>query len=282
MLTWEEAVSRLRDDPSQGEFCRICYYDDPIAAAAERYRGSEEWAAIRQLLGGSWPARVLDVGAGRGIVSWAFAQSGARVTALEPDSSRIVGAGAIRQLSADTGVPIEIVSDPGERLPFESGRFDLVVCRASLHHARDLRAMCREIARVLRDGGTFLAIKEHVLDRPEDLPTFLANHPLHHLYGGENAYVLPEYRRSIEGAGLRIAKVFGPYENPLSYSPWLTFEQLREQLGNALARRVGGALARLLARSDTLVRWYGTLLSMRDRTPGRSMSFIARREGGAR
>ena len=53
--------------------------------------------------------------------------------------------------------------------------------------------MCEEVARVLKPGGTFIATREHVISKKEDLPVFLANHPLHRFYGGENAFVLQKY-----------------------------------------------------------------------------------------
>jgi hypothetical protein len=45
---------------------------------------------------------------------------------------------------------------------------------------------CKEIARVLRPSGRFIAVRDHVISKPEDLPKFLDTHPLHNLYGGEH------------------------------------------------------------------------------------------------
>src|SRR6202040_1201267 len=123
-----------------------------------------------------------------GISSYALARDGWRVTALEPDPSDVVGAGAIEQLAAVSNLPIEVVRDWGETLPFADATFDLVYGRQVLHHARDLRTLCAEMGRVLKSGGTFLATREHVIFRDADLAVFLAEHPLHRLYGGENAY----------------------------------------------------------------------------------------------
>src|SRR6266542_3674307 len=107
------------------------------------------------------PGRALDIGAGRGITSYALAREGWRANALEPDASAVVGAEAIRALAKETGVEIEVTQEWGERLPFDDASFDLVIARSTLHHARDLRELCREAARVLRPGGAFIAAREH-------------------------------------------------------------------------------------------------------------------------
>ena len=61
---------------------RACFFDDPLAAAAERYYRSSEWAAVRALLPPR-PGLALDLGSGRGISAYALARDGWRVVALE-------------------------------------------------------------------------------------------------------------------------------------------------------------------------------------------------------
>jgi ubiquinone/menaquinone biosynthesis C-methylase UbiE/uncharacterized protein YbaR (Trm112 family) len=52
------------------------------------------------------------------------------------------------------------VQADGEHLPFADGSFDLTYCVAALHHAGDLGAMVREMARVTRRGGAVAALNE--------------------------------------------------------------------------------------------------------------------------
>jgi SAM-dependent methyltransferase len=215
-LTWEAAVRWLKLQPEHRQIVLDCYFDDPLIAAATRYWQSSEWAAVRHLL----PAKrgnVLDIGSGRGISSFALAQDGWSVTALEPNASNEVGAGAICQLAID--LDIQVVGGTGEQIPFNDGYFDLVYCRQALHHANDLQQLCREAARVLRPDGHFVATREHVLSRKEDLPKFQKDHPLHHLYGGENAYLLEEYVQAIEKAGIRLDTVLNPMESDINLHP---------------------------------------------------------------
>jgi len=263
-VSWEEAVLWLRGQQDRAELVRACYYDDPLLAAAERYRDSSEWLALRELLRDLPRGRALDVGAGRGISSYALAADGWQVTALEPDPSPVVGAGAVRQLAAQAGIAITVVEGECERLPFEECAFDLVLIRQALHHARDLKRFCREAARVLRPGGVFLAAREHVISRRSDLGAFLDSHPLHKLYGGEHAYLLEEYLGAFRQAGLDASRVLAPYDSDINLYPGS-----RDQVKQRLAARLGMTLPEFLFR-----RLAVPLLNRRDQTPGRLFTFM--------
>ncbi len=216
--TWEDAVLWLKAQPDKAELVRACFFDDPVVEAAERYYASTEWDAVRTLTGTAG-GRALDVGAGRGISSYALARDGWQVTAVEPDPSAIVGRGAIEQLATDSGLSINVVGDWGETLPFPDASFDLVYGRQVLHHARDLPTLCAEMARVLKSEATFLATREHVIFKDSDLTVFLAGHPLHRFYGRENAYRLDEYKRAIGSAGIRLTCVLNPWASAVNLHP---------------------------------------------------------------
>lgn len=272
LCSWEDAVRWLREQPDQQELVRLCYYDDPLEDAARRFYKSSEWQATVALLAGAPTGEVLDLGAGRGIASYAFARCGRRVTALEPDSSPLVGNRAISKLAADTGFAIEPLAAFGENLPIEDGRFAIVYGRAVLHHAHNLAALCKEVTRVLKPGGLFLAVREHVISRSEDLPEFLAGHALHKLYGGENAFRLDEYLAAIRGGGMQVRKIIGPYDNPVNYWP-----QTTEQIQQAVLMRLPG-VARYPARRalaiPALWKCVAALLSAWSKAPGRHYAFV--------
>jgi SAM-dependent methyltransferase len=259
--TWEEAVLWLRAQPDQAELVRACFYDDPLIAAAERYYASSEWAAVRRLTGRGTGRRALDVGAGRGISSYALARDGWEVTALEPDPSSIVGTGAIEQLSAVAKVPITVVREWGEALPFPDFSFDLVYGREVLHHARDLPTLCAEMGRVLRPGGMFLATREHVIFKDADLAVFLREHPLHWLYGGEHAYRLSEYKEAITGAGVHLTRVINPWASAVNLYPRSIEEVARLIHARLPFVPVGLMTPALLGRIGWLLRSPGTAYS---------------------
>ena len=274
---WEAAVRWLREQPDQQSLVQAAYYDDPLIDAARRYAASAEWAAIRALLPAR-PGAALDVGAGRGIASFALAQSGFAVTALEPDGSALVGAQAIRDLASQNALPIEVCQEFSEKLPFADGRFDVVFARAVLHHTKDLESACAEFFRVLKPGGMLLAVREHVISRQGDLPEFLRIHPLHHLYGGENAFLLSQYVRAIEHAGFRLERMIAPLESPINYAPH-TRQSLQREMAKRIARGVPG-ISRLIAWMLGLPGLWTLLLPSLERVDhrsGRLYSFVCRR-----
>lgn len=274
LISWEQAVTWLRSQPAQEELIKHCYYDDPIESAAERFSRSQEWLAVQNLLRGYSLGKVLDLGAGRGISSYAFAKAGSSVTALEPDPSSLVGAKAIRSLVDKTHVAIQTVEEYGETLPFTADTFDVVYGRAVLHHAQDLSKLCQEACRVLKPKGTFIATREHVISRPGDLGSFLQSHPLHNLYGGENAYLLAEYTNAIKKAGLKLKKVIGPYQSVVNYAP-MTEQEFQAKFVSSIAAYCGSKLAQAIATNKNMQQLYGWLLSQKSDYPGRHYSFLA-------
>lgn len=261
-LSWEQAVSWLKEQPGSADLIENCYYDDPILDAAIRYRNSDEWVAARKLIGPVKKA-ALDMGAGRGISSYALAKDGWDVVALEPDTSNTVGSGAIRMLVEQSDVQIDVIEDNGETLPFKDNQFDLVYCRAALHHAKSLQLMCSELGRVLRPGGVFLATREHVISRKQDLDHFLDSHPLHHLYGGENAYLLDDYISAIQNSNITLNRVLNPYQTIINMFP-----DTPKELKRRLCRRIFFPLP------DVIPDWFIGLLGARLNTPGRLYSFL--------
>ena len=261
-MSWEEAVQWLRSQSDQREFVRACYYDDPLEESAERFNISTEWRAVKDILSDVKPGKALDVGAGRGISSYALARDGWSVTSLEPDNSPIVGNGAIKQLIKGN-LDITIVDEYGETLPFEENSFDLVYGRAVLHHADDLDKFCQEMLRVLKPGGMFLACREHVISKESDLKTFLDSHPLHSLYGGENAFLLKDYINAIQNSGIILKKIYNPYQSDINLYP-LTVKSLKQRL----ARKIGFLPGVLIP--SVLVHWLGLL----SQVPGRLYSFV--------
>ena len=275
--TWEDAVAWFCAQPGNAAIVRDAYYDDPLAAAADRYWRSEEWQAARALMG-TGPGRALDVGAGRGIASYALARDGFDVVALEPDPSARVGAAAIRALASSEKLSIEVVDTIDDPLPFADESFDVVFARAVLHHIPDLSQAMGEFRRILKPGGKLLAAREHVLSRDEDLAAFLDSHPLHHRYGGENAFRLPVYTDAITRSGLRLDKVIGSLDSPINYGPQSTAALSKAIAGRFVPVPVLSGVAALAIRAPLLGGVLRRLASSIDRRPGRHYSFLASRQ----
>ena len=269
--TWEQAVQWLKDQPDQKQLVLDCYYDDPLKDAADRYYNSEEWQSVRSFLpaGGG---KALDVGAGRGIASYALSREGFSVTALEPDPSPVVGAAAIRSLADEAGLDIRVTEEFSEKLSYSDNEFDVVFARAVLHHTTDLEAACREFHRVLKPGGRLIAAREHVLSRKEDLDTFLAQHPLHKFYGGENAFLLQEYQEAIRAAGFKLVQSVAPFDSAMNIAP-RTLNETRDEIAKRLP--VGSAVAVKALRNPAIWGAMKPLLRKIDNRPGRLYSFVA-------
>jgi SAM-dependent methyltransferase len=273
ITTWEDAVIWLRSQPGEQQLVMDAFYDDPLIAAAKRYHDSTEWQAVSKRLRGR-SGRALDVGAGRGIASYALAREGFKVTSLEPDTSAIVGAAAIRGLAAEAELAINVVEEFSERLPFTDGLFDVVFARAVLHHTRDLDLACSEMYRVLRPGGIMIAAREHVISKQADLQQFLDAHPLHHLYGGEHAFLLDRYVGALTSAGFCPLEILSPLKSPINLFPY-TIDSLRDAVIDKVSRKLSAKWAwQMVFASDQVFLLLLAVAGHFDNRPGRLYSFV--------
>jgi ubiquinone/menaquinone biosynthesis C-methylase UbiE len=273
-LTWEEAVQWLKSQTNCQDLVKACYYDDSATEAAQRFVESEEWQAVYDITKNWMPGRVLDLGAGNGISSYAFAIAGCHVTALEPDPSDIVGAGAISKLARQANLNIDVIQSFGESLPFSNNSFDIVHGRQVLHHANNLPKLCQEASRVLCPSGLFIATREHVISQLQDLEIFLQSHPLHNLYGGENAFLLKQYYQAISQSGLILKASYGQYQSVINYAP-TTRSQYQKNIAAKLEKYLGSQLANWLSVQSNFIKLLSNIRTWRDRTPGRLYSFVA-------
>ncbi|MEV4491649.1 class I SAM-dependent methyltransferase [Micromonospora coxensis] len=123
------------------------------AAAAEydRFRPRYPEAALRWALAGlDAPARVLDLGAGTGILTRGVLALGHAVTPVEPDPAM--------RARLDAATPgVSALAGSAESVPVPDGTVDAVLVGQAYHWFDRDRAHA-EIARVLGRGGTFAPI----------------------------------------------------------------------------------------------------------------------------
>ena len=270
--SWEEAIEILRNDPAHVELIFNSYLTPDLVANSHRFAAGDEFAAVLALLRRHAPAakRLLDMPAGNGIATHAFAAAGFEVTGVDPNPSDKVGRGAVAQVLAASGLHANIVDAWGENLPFDANHFDVVYVRQGLHHAADLPKMLSELTRVLKPGGLLLACREHVVDDyGASLEAFLALQVDHQLYGGENAFTLLDYRAAILGGGLELKLELGPFDSIINAYP-NTPEVLREKILGSSA----GRILRKLMPTDVVVA-LGNWRLKRKKTPGRLYTFLA-------
>ena len=111
--------------------------------------------------------RILDVAAGTGLVSRALARyrPDARITALDP-SETMLSTGVTENGAAGLATRIAPVLGRAEALPFRDATFDAVTFTYLLRYVDDPPEAVRELARVLRPGGTLASLEFHVPDDP--------------------------------------------------------------------------------------------------------------------
>lgn len=269
-MTWEETIEYIRGQEEYEDLVRDAYFDPDLEKNVERYYSSPEYAEIKKLIARytkSSPKKILDLGAGNGISSVAFAQDSHEVIALEPDSSKTIGAGAIQELKEKKALStLTVIASYAEDVDFENNSFDLVFARQSMHHANELNNFIGQASRVLKPGGILFTVRDHVIDQGQ-LDDFLEIHPLHKYYGGEHAYTLAAYREAFEKNGLSIELELKPYDSPINYAPFTK----KELIERSKKFTVGIKMPFLFPVFLKLLNW-------RTRHhPGRMYSFICRK-----
>lgn len=271
----ELAVRKIMRTPEGRQKAYLCYYEWDAYNAYERFLESEEWEAIRDLLSKyQFPInKALDLGAGNGISSYALEREGFNVVSLEPDPSNLVGYGALKHVLYQKNLTIKQVSAFGESLPFPDNTFGLIYCRQVLHHSKKLKKMLDEIARVLIQGGIFIATREHVIDDEASLETFLNTHALNRFTLSEGAYPLEEYLNTIKSSGLIIKKTLLSWDSVINHYPKSNAD-IKKKFEKKLIEKFGRS-GHFLTNLSFLIKIYRYKKSNEDITPGRMVSFIA-------
>ena len=174
MGRWDEAVSRSREEPNG--FARDLFdglparYDtlEELLSFGQNHR----WrSAIVDAVAEGRPRTVLDVATGTAGVALMLARrTGAQVTGVDL-TEEMLRRGLARVAGAEAPRPRLAVAR-AEELPFRDTAFDALTFTYLLRYVADPGATLRELARVVRPGGTVASLEFAVPPAPVWLPAW--------------------------------------------------------------------------------------------------------------
>ena len=146
--------------------------------------------------------RILDLGCGDGQLTARLVSTGADVIGVDASPTMVESARA-------RGLRVE--NAPAEQLPFPEASFDAVFSNAALHWVQDQDAMMREVHRVLKRGGRFVAEMGghgNIAAMRVAFSAVLERHGYGHVPADENYYPTPEaYWQRLEAHGFAVERI---------------------------------------------------------------------------
>lgn len=174
-------------------------------SAEDSFSENIERPVIEELIGDIAGATVLDLGCGSGPYSCRLAELGAIVTGLDLSQSMIALA---QERARRLNVQVDFrVADIRKPLPFDDGRFDLVLTATTLHYVEDLDGFMQEAARVMNPKAKLVASVLH--------PLSTASFPL-------------AQSEEVEGPDPWHGWYFGPKSRCID-TPWLGFGSVTQE-----------------------------------------------------
>ncbi len=136
----------------------MALYADKIVPWLQDKLESREMGKQRALALEGVSGDVLEIGLGTGANLPYYGERVRSLTAVEPSAGMRARA---ERRAKEAGRTLRLTQHSGGQLPFEDARFDAVVITLVLCTVEDVRAVLREVLRVLRPGGKFHFL-EHV------------------------------------------------------------------------------------------------------------------------
>jgi SAM-dependent methyltransferase len=144
-VTGEEQKSRVREQFGESA---AAYVASPGHAAGDDLDRLLRWGRQRGA------ARVLDVATGGGHTAAAFARFTPTVVATDLTLAMLLAAS--RHAASQALAGVHFLAADADALPFRDESFGVVTCRLAAHHFPALLPALRQVARVLRRGGSLL------------------------------------------------------------------------------------------------------------------------------
>ena len=199
---------------------------------------------------------VLDIGCGAGGIDCLLVSQygAARVTGIDVEQP-VLDTAARRARDAGVADKVELVLVSPGPLPFADASFDVVFSKDSIVHIPDKPALAREVYRVLKPGGVFVAsdwLTSHDGEPSAAMKAYLASEDL------DFGMASPDtYEAALAGAGFGQIRLSNP-------NPWYR-EQARRELdrlkGDLYARAVS-ELGRELV--DHNIQTWGLMITVLD------------------
>jgi len=186
--------------------------------------------ALEQVAARAQPARALDLGCGGGHVAYRLAPHAGEVVACDLSPEMLE---AVRRTAGERRLGnITTTAAPAEGLPFADQSFDLLACRFSAHHWRDLDAGLSQAHRVARPGAPAILIDAISPGRPL-LDTHLQAVEVLRDPSHVRDYAVAEWTQAVERCGL-VVEAVRRHQIRMEFAAWI--ERMRTP--PALARAV--------------------------------------------
>lgn len=178
-----------------------------------------ERPAMVRLAGDVDGRRVLDAGCGSGLLAAALRDQGALVSGFDLSPGMV----SLARERLSDGADLR-VADLGERLPYDDGAFDVVVCSLALHYLKDWASPLTELRRVLQPGGRLIISVPHpvvYMFNYQDRDYFALTQYSEEFEFGDHSAVLTYWHRPLHAmtdafaeAGFQISAVSEPPWSP--------------------------------------------------------------------
>ena len=179
----------------------------------------------------------LDIATGGGHTALALAPHVCHIVASDLTPKMLAAAEEFIRGKGITNATFEIAE--AEKLPFEDASFDIVSCRIAPHHFDDVRAFCREAARVLRPGGRFLLI-DSLAPEDDELDRFINEVEWRRDTTHVRGYRASEWQEFITEAGLTVDAV-EPFQRRYEFDSWTARSRMSDDERRELEEMMLGA-----------------------------------------
>lgn len=141
-------------------------WDQKAGEDGDYFHNHLVYPSLLKVLGSVDGVRALDLGCGSGASSRLLAKHGADVTGIDASKS-LIDLAREREQRNPRGVRYD-VTDAADLSIFDDASFDVVVANMSLMDIADAKSTIREVSRILRPSGRFVATLFHPCFQPPD------------------------------------------------------------------------------------------------------------------